>query len=129
MLGVLDGYRQLAQVLRLLGRAARHRERSQVLFQVVPQPYARAVTVDDLRYHRHEALGDLVARTGLSHGAGEREQRADLCVAPRRLLERDGHVEHRRGVLRVEAEQVVFLREELDAAGIARDQLSVLTPG
>ena len=95
---------------------------------MVPQPYADPVAVHDLGDGGREALGDLLARPRLRQGVGEREQRAHLFVALRGLLQRRGHVEHGGGVLGVQAEQLSFLREERDRAGIARDQLPVVAP-
>ena len=46
----------------------------------------------------------------------------------RGLLQRRGHVEHRCGVLGVEAEHLTVLGEELDRARIAGDQLPVVAP-
>ena len=114
---------------RLLRGAPRAREGFQVLFQLVPQPHTDAVAVHDVGDRDGQALCHLLAGPGLRKRMGEREQRADLIVPARGLLQRHRHVEHRRGVLGIQPEELFFLREELDRAWIARDQLSVLPPG
>ena len=125
---VLGCDRQLPQAGRLLGRASPCRQGSQAPLVAIPQPDGHAVAVDDFRGGRREALGDLEAGAGLGEGMRERQQRAHLFVAMRGLLQRERHVEHRGGVLGVEAEHLPVLGEELDRVGITRDQMTVAAP-